>query len=309
MRKRTLFVCVLAIAALLIPVDDAEAKRLKKRTRDRNVPTGWCTVPTADLMLFRADGPSADIKITANDYSEGIFVDNIYVVAASALNTNTAEDPCDFAAQTYDLSAFSQQPYFEIFDVEPNGWSGINAFFVPAFSAPRWPFDLTEFPTDSASVLLEPRGAIWTTINRLVPGTSYYLGAWWFWDDSGQGPANLTFEVDTRDPAALYLTDGRFRVEANWHTSTAAAAAAAAVPLTDDTGYFWFFDRANVEVVVKVLDACAFNGRFWVFSSGLTNVGVDIVVTDLATGAIFRVSNPLGSDFVPRFATDAFTCP
>ena len=28
------------------------------------------------------------------------------------------------------------------------------------------------------------------------------------------------------------------------------------VPLTSDSGYFWFFDADNIELVVKVLDAC-----------------------------------------------------
>ena len=36
------------------------------------------------------------------------------------------------------------------------------------------------------------------------------------------------------------------------------------VALSGDTGYFWFFGTANVELVVKVLDGRALNGRFWV---------------------------------------------
>ena len=43
------------------------------------------------------------------------------------------------------------------------------------------------------------------------------------------------------------------------------AGAGAAVPLTNDTGYSWFFNEDNVEVVVKVLDGCDFNQRYWVF--------------------------------------------
>lgn len=34
-------------------------------------------------------------------------------------------------------------------------------------------------------------------------------------------------------------------------------------------GYFWFFEEDNVEVVLKVLDACSFTDRFWVFAAGL----------------------------------------
>ena len=43
----------------------------------------------------------------------------------------------------------------------------------------------------------------------------------------------------------------------------------AAVPLTGDTGYFWFFNSANVELIVKVLDGRTVNGQFWVFYGAL----------------------------------------
>ena len=46
-----------------------------------------------------------------------------------------------------------------------------------------------------------------------------------------------------------------------------------AVPLTSDTGYFWFFGSSNVEAVIKVLNACSLNQRFWVFAGGLIQAG------------------------------------
>jgi hypothetical protein len=36
---------------------------------------------------------------------------------------------------------------------------------------------------------------------------------------------------------------------------------------TTDTGAFWFFAAANVELIVKVLDGCALNGAHWVFAT------------------------------------------
>ena len=41
-----------------------------------------------------------------------------------------------------------------------------------------------------------------------------------------------------------------------------------AVPLTPDSGYFWFFNAANIEAVVKVLNACSVNDHHWVFAAG-----------------------------------------
>ncbi len=107
----------------------------------------------------------------------------------------------------------------------------------------------------------------------------------------------------------LCLNQERFEVVAFWRTQTAAGRAAV-VKLTDDTGYLWFFSPSNVEVVIKVLDACAPFGRFWVFAGGLTDVQVDIYVTDSHTGAQQIYLNDLGTPFQPVQDTNAFdTCP
>jgi hypothetical protein len=64
------------------------------------------------------------------------------------------------------------------------------------------------------------------------------------------------------------------------------------VRLTLDSGYFWFFNPANVELVVKVLDGRAVNGKFWVFYGALTNVEYDIRVRHHLTGAEKTYHNP-----------------
>jgi len=68
-------------------------------------------------------------------------------------------------------------------------------------------------------------------------------------------------------------------------------ASAQAVPLTGDTGYFWFFSSNNVELVIKVVDGRAFNGFFWVFYGALSDVAYTITVTDTQTGGIKTYSN------------------
>ena len=82
------------------------------------------------------------------------------------------------------------------------------------------------------------------------------------------------------------------------------------IPLTTDTGYFWFFGPSNVEVVIKVLAACPINRHFWVYAGGLTDVKVDLTLTDYETNTIKTYSNPLGKPFQPIQDTNAFaTCP
>ncbi len=113
----------------------------------------------------------------------------------------------------------------------------------------------------------------------------------------------------TPSATALCLSDERFRVETSWRRRDGVEGQGHAVRLTADTGYFWFFDPSNVEMVLKVLNGCGAGGRFWVFSGGLTNVEVRTRVTDTATGQVKEYLNPQGTAFQPIQDTGAFaTC-
>jgi ELWxxDGT repeat protein len=96
-------------------------------------------------------------------------------------------------------------------------------------------------------------------------------------------------------PTHLCLSNGRFRVEASWRDFSGRAGRGQAVALTPDTGYFWFFDPANVEAIVKVLDGRGVNEHHWVFYGALSNVEYSITVTDTQTGLTRRYFNPSGS--------------
>ena len=63
-------------------------------------------------------------------------------------------------------------------------------------------------------------------------------------------------------------------------------------------------------MIIKVLNACGLNSKFWVFAGGLTNVQVDLTVTDTQTGAVKTYQNPQSTAFLPIQDTSAFaTCP
>jgi concanavalin A-like lectin/glucanase superfamily protein len=52
-----------------------------------------------------------------------------------------------------------------------------------------------------------------------------------------------------------------------------------------DSALFWFFAPNAWEVMVKTINACTFNDRFWVFSAATTNVFYRLDVVDVRAGA------------------------
>ncbi|HEY1251116.1 MAG TPA: M4 family metallopeptidase, partial [Thermoanaerobaculia bacterium] len=112
------------------------------------------------------------------------------------------------------------------------------------------------------------------------------------------------------EDTTLCLTGGRFRVQVTYRTSDGRTGSGHAVALTSDTGYFWFLTASNVELVVKVLNACSISQHYWTFGGGLTNVEVTTTVRDTQTGTEKTYHNALGTKFQPIQDTGAFpTCP
>ncbi|MCB1007876.1 MAG: hypothetical protein KDB94_03175 [Acidobacteria bacterium] len=112
------------------------------------------------------------------------------------------------------------------------------------------------------------------------------------------------------DPARLCLGGGRFEVRAEWAAFDGSSGSATAVPLSEESGLFWFFWQENLELAVKVLDGCSINSRYWVFAAGLTNVEVELTVTDTSTGFEWTLRNPSGEPFRPVIDVEALpVCP
>jgi hypothetical protein len=115
-------------------------------------------------------------------------------------------------------------------------------------------------------------------------------------------------EICVNSQHTACLQGGRFRVEAGWQTPELAGSAQLGV-IDGDSATFWFFHQGNIELTVKVLDACDGFERHWVFVSGLTNVQVLLTVTDTETGRVRRYFNPQGRVFAPVHDVGAFPCP
>jgi hypothetical protein len=109
------------------------------------------------------------------------------------------------------------------------------------------------------------------------------------------------------DAHHLCLQQNRFRVGATYRSAQGHQGPATAEPLEADTGAFRFFGPDNLELVVKVLDACDAFDRFWVYAAGLTDLEVELTVEDTASGAVRTYRNALGVPFVPVHDASAFT--
>jgi hypothetical protein len=122
------------------------------------------------------------------------------------------------------------------------------------------------------------------------------------------GSVEVTGQCISGGPA-LCLNQSRFQVQVTWTTATGTGAGQA-IQLTDESGFFTFFDPSNVELTVKILNGCNLGGHYWVFVSGLTNVGVQVTVTDTKFSVSRVYNNPINKVFAPVLDTNAFpTCP
>jgi hypothetical protein len=107
---------------------------------------------------------------------------------------------------------------------------------------------------------------------------------------------------------SVCLKENRFKTEVSFRTFDGDHGSGRTSKLTRDSASFWFFQPDNLEMMVKVVDACTLNNRFWVFASGLTNVEVTLRVTDSLTGKSKVYVNPNGVPFLPIQDINAFKC-
>ena len=116
----------------------------------------------------------------------------------------------------------------------------------------------------------------------------------------------------------MCLNDDRFQVQVSWRTAPGNSGGPGGTGLgrvvpgvtSDDSGLFYFFRQDNWEMLLKVLDGCPVNDRYWVFFAATTTVEFSVHVGDTATGDEALYYNPLGQRADAVTDTNAFaTCP
>ncbi len=126
-------------------------------------------------------------------------------------------------------------------------------------------------------------------------------------DSDGGGGSEPCVPGDT----TMCLSGGRFKLEIEWGDFDGNTGPGTVVDVSsEDSGLFWFFNSDNWEMLVKVLNGCDINNRFWVFAAATTNVEYTLTVTDTDNGAVSEYFNPLGVAAPAITDTSAFaTCP
>ncbi len=104
---------------------------------------------------------------------------------------------------------------------------------------------------------------------------------------------------------------GRFKIEVQWTDFSAVTRNAfVASAGTSDTALFYWTNPNNWELLIKGINACSFNNKFWIYFAAATNVGYRVTVTDTVAGGAPKVyTNPVGTLAQATNDINAFNCP
>jgi len=113
------------------------------------------------------------------------------------------------------------------------------------------------------------------TLGPLAAGT---YGIKVFVGDELQIQRNVAVDLPTR----ISLQDGAFGVTLGWgFGGESPTRAAPGWPVSDQSGYFTFFDPQNAEVTVKILDGRTINGHWWVFVASMTELPFELRIEEV----------------------------
>jgi plastocyanin len=123
---------------------------------------------------------------------------------------------------------------------------------------------------------------------------------------------DLDYPPCAEDAGTLCLgARGRFRVRVGWRAPDDRQGEGLVLDIGQrDSGLFYFFERSNAEMLVKVLDGCGVNDSFWVYFAATTDLAFELEVVDTEADLVRRYSNPQGKPADTVADTGAFaSCP
>ncbi len=267
------------------------------------------------FWFFDATNPEMLVKVI-----DGCAVDNkfwlFYSAGTNVGLTTTVVDHATGETKTYanpDLTAAPPVQDTAAFDCAPGDAAPAAKILAPAakgFAMHR--------PAAQATVGARPV----TASAAEVPATSAAAAVPATVGRTATGPVMVR---GTREAAGAAATDcspgattlcigGRFKVETAYQTVQDGGQSGMGQAIALDGlgvnrgGLFWFFSADNPEMLVKVVDGCTVDGKYWVFYSAATNVGLKVTVTDTQTGAAVVYTNPDLTAAPPVQDTGALPC-
>jgi hypothetical protein len=135
--------------------------------------------------------------------------------------------------------------------------------------------------------------------------------------EQGSGVSFFTFGTlpgctSTSTTLCIGGSGGRFSLNARFRTGAPGTAEGQGQVAVGNagSGLFWFFGSDNWEVLVKSINGCGLNSRYWVFSAATTNVFYRLEVFDRSAGRQKIYFNYPGPPAPAVTDTSAFaTCP
>ncbi len=262
-------------------------------TGDANLYVRRGAIPTTTAYDFVSTQPGNGESVTVNAPQAGAWYVRLVPATSFAgvslgASYDVSETPIDDDSPEHDLNDDhdGEFTYYTVevpadsvrMDVTTDGGTG-NVDLYVAYNAPptvNSPLRSTSARNKEGVVILSPQGGHWVIGLR---ANAAYAGVTLL--------VHLTPKGDcVAGDTTHCLLGGRFAVALTWKNQHAGGAIGVGhmKPDSDQSGLFWFFDPANTELVVKVLDGTPVNGKFWVFYGGLTDVEFDLQVVDTVTG-------------------------
>lgn len=299
MRNRLVF------AALLLAATPALAgNALSNPTFDTGL-SGWAYVGTGVWDPSDALGQTNSGSVVGTNSAASPFTYETLLVSACLPVTAGAgyDASLDFRIPTG--QGATANPFLEVAWYSQAGCSGLH-YLGSSTVASGTTADGLWHRTTSSSAATAPAAALFANVRVSLAKTEAGGTATAYFDNLVFKPQGTCAVL----PDRLCLNNGRFQVSSTFETYSGQTGVGLAQAMTGDTGYFWFFSAANVEVVLKVINGCSYNSHYWIYAGGLTDVFVQILILDTRTGATRTYSNVLGTPFQPIGDIQSFaTCP
>jgi hypothetical protein len=263
------------------------------------IPESWQTIPGTEGLFRLSDPFTSDLAFGHDPAHPGL------VYGITEANVVRSDD----FGSTWRVVASAEEafdvlgPYFY-----PEGLRSILRIAIDPFDSDHWLIPGSGLATRDGgrtfSFAAEADGLA-AAFDPLVAG-HFMTGSQTY----GAGVYEITAALPAcPDSAAAWCArGGRYLLTVDWKDPQGVRGKATRVDSgSEDSGLFYFFDPNNWELLVKVLDGCGINQRFWLLAAGTTDVEYVLKVEDRWTGQIRHYANAGGRAAPAVVDTDAFS--